>query len=164
MKSGLLRALGTVLLLSLSCTAAAHDVTVKDAWVRAAPPNAPALGAFMVLENYGSSERFLVAARSSLEVDRVELHRTMMVGDVMKMVPQEKIPLPAHQPTVLEPGSWHVMLVGPQEVPQMGERLKITLVFDDGFEQTVEAVVRKGKMKMHKHEHEHEMKHGTQKE
>ena len=166
MKSGLLRALGTVLLLSFSFTAAAHDVTVKDAWVRAAPPNAPALGAFMVLENYGNSERALVAARTSLEVDRVELHRTMMVDDVMKMVPQEKIPLPAHQATVLKPGSWHVMLMAPEEVPQIGDKLKITLVFDDGFEKTVEAVVRKGEMKMHKHEHKHkkEMNKGMQQE
>ena len=152
MKSGWLRALGTILLLSFSVSAAAHDITVKDAWVRAAPPNAPALGAFMVLENYGDSDRSLVTARTSLGIDRVELHRTMMVGDVMQMVPQEKIPLPARESTVLRPGSWHVMLIGPQTVPSVGDRLKITLVFDDGFEQTVEAVVRKGEMKMHQHE------------
>ena len=152
MKSGWLRALGTILLLSFSVSAAAHDITVKDAWVRAAPSNAPALGAFMVLENYGDSDRSLVTARTSLGIDRVELHRTMMVGDVMQMVPQEKIPLPARESTVLRPGSWHVMLIGPQTVPSVGDRLKITLVFDDGFEQTVEAVVRKGEMKMHQHE------------
>ena len=157
MKSGLLRALGTLLFLSFSFTAAAHDIKIKDAWVRTAPPNAPALGAFMVLENYGNSERALVGARTSLEVDHVELHRTMMVGDVMKMVPQEKIPLPAHQSTMLKPGSWHVMLMSPKKVPSLGEKLKITLVFDDGFEQTVEAVVRKGEMKMHQHEHKHGM-------
>ena len=159
MKSGLLRALGTVLLLSFSFGAAAHDITVKDAWVRAAPPSAPALGAFMVLENYGNADRSLVAARTSIEVERVELHRTMMSEGVMKMVPHEKIPLPAHQATVLKPGSWHVMLIGPQEVPQMGDKLEITLVFDDGFETTVVADVRKGKgkMKMHKHEHKHRM-------
>ena len=164
MKSGLLRALGTVLLMSCGFSAAAHDITIKHAWVRAAPPNAPALGAFMVLENYGNSERSLVAARTSLEVERVELHRTMLVGDVMQMVPQEKIPLPAHKPTVLEPGSWHVMLIGPREVPKMGDKLKITLVFDDGFEQTVEADVRKGKMMMHKHEPGQERKKGMNQE
>ena len=155
MKSGLLRALGTALLLSFSFAVVAHDITIKDPWVRAAPPNAPALGAFMVLENYGNSERSIVAARTSLEVDHVELHRTMMVGDVMKMVPQEKIPLPAHGVTELKPGSWHVMLMSPKKVPQKGDKLQITLVFDDGFEQTVEAVVREGKMKMHQHEHKH---------
>ena len=152
MKSGWLRALGTILLLSFSVSAAAHDITVKDAWVRAAPPNAAALGAFMVIENFSNSERSVVAARTSLAVERVELHRTMMVGDVMQMLPQERIPLPARGVTELRPGSWHVMLMAPQQVPQKGESLEITLVFDDGFEHRVEAVVREGGMKKHQHE------------
>ena len=153
MKSGIARALGTALILFLTGTASAHDIVVRDAWVRAAPPNAAALGAFMVLENFSDSERSIVAARTSLAVERVELHRTMMVGDVMQMAPQEKIPLPARGVTELRPGSWHVMLMAPQQVPQKGESLEITLVFDDGFEHRVEAVVREGGMIKHRHEH-----------
>jgi len=162
MKSGFMRALGTVVLLSCSLSAAAGEVMVKDPWVRAAPPNAPALGAFMVLENHSGSDRAIVGARTSLEVDRVELHRTMMVGEVMKMVPQQNIPLPAHGSAVLKPGSWHVMLIGPERVPQEGERVQMTLMLDDGSEHAVEAVVRPGKMKMH--EHKHEMKHEMKQE
>lgn len=127
---------------------------VMDSWVRAAPPNAPALGVFMTLKNQSSSDRAVVAARTTLAVDRVELHRTVKVGEVMKMMPQESIPVPANGSIKLEPGSWHVMLIGPDKVPAMGDKLRLTLVLDDGSEQTFEAVVRQGKKMMHDHNHE----------
>ena len=149
-----LRALGTILLLSCTFSATAHDLMVVDPWVRAAPPNAPALGVFMALENHSGADRSVVAARTTLAVDRVELHRTMKIGEVMKMVPQQLIPVPAHSATLLKPGSWHVMLIGPEKVPAMGDMVQLTLVFDDGSEQTVEAVVRKGKTMMQSHDHQ----------
>ncbi|MCP4387973.1 MAG: copper chaperone PCu(A)C, partial [Gammaproteobacteria bacterium] len=95
MKFNVLRALGTVLLLTCSFAAAA-ELKVIDPWVRSAPPNAPALGVFMTLENHSSADQSVVAVRTSLAVDRVELHRTMMMGDVMKMMPQQQIPVASH--------------------------------------------------------------------
>lgn len=160
MKVNVFRALSTVLLLSFAFSAAA-ELKVIDPWVRAAPPNAPALGVFMTLENHSGAELAVVAARTSLAVDRVELHRTMMVGDVMKMMPQEKIPVASHAAIVLKPGSWHVMLIAPEKVPAMGDKVQLTLVLGDGSEQSFEAVVRKGKkgMKGHDHEMKHDKKH-----
>ncbi len=153
MHQNLLRAVGTLFLLTVFTASSAHDLEVTDAWVRAAPPNAPALGVFMNLKNHSASELKIVGARTSLEVERVELHRTMMVGNVMKMVPQENIPLGADTSLRLEPGSWHVMLIGPARVPQAGESLSLTLELSDGTEQQVSAVVRKGKKMMHGHGH-----------
>ncbi len=147
MKFNVLRALGTVLLLTCSFAAAA-ELKVIDPWVRSAPPNAPALGVFMTLENHSSVDQSVVAVRTSLAVDRVELHRTMMMGDVMKMMPQQQIPVASHSATLLKPGSWHIMLIGPEKVPAMGEELQLTLVLGDGSEQSFEAVVRHGKMNM----------------
>ncbi len=157
MKPNYLRAIGTVLLLSSVFPVAAQELMVMDPWVRAAPPNARALGAFMTLRNQSGSDRAVVAARTTLAVDRVELHRTVKDGEVMKMVPQESIPVPANGSVKLKPGSWHVMLIGPEKVPAMGDKVQLTLVFDDGSELIVEAVVRKGKKMMH--DHNHEMKH-----
>ena len=156
-----------VLALVLTTFAAqAHDIEISDAWVRAAPPNAPALGAFMEIKNATDVDRSIVAARTSLEVERVELHRTMMHEGVMQMVPHDRIPLAAGTETKLKPGSWHVMLIGPSTVPTEGETLTLTLVFDDGSEQTIEAQVRKGKKMMHGNGHEmghgQKMGHGQQ--
>ncbi len=111
----------------------------------------------MALENHSGSDKSVVAVRTTLAVDRVELHRTLKVGEVMKMMPQELIPVPAHSAILLKPGSWHIMLIGPEKVPAMGDVVPLTLVLSDGSEQTVEAVVRQGKMMMEGHGHE--MKH-----
>ena len=154
MKLNIFRALGTALLLSCAFSAAAEGLKVINPWVRSAPPNAPALGVFMTLENHSTVDLSVVAARTSLAVDRVELHRTMKVGEVMKMVPQEAIPVASRSATVLKPGSWHVMLIGPEKVPAMGDRVQLTLVLGDGTEQTFEAVVRHGKMNMEGHSQE----------
>jgi len=169
MKVNVLRALSTVLLLSCACLVSAAELKVIDPWVRSAPPNASALGVFMTLENHSGTDLAIVAARTSLAVDRVELHRTMMMGDVMKMIPQEQIPVASHSATVLKPGSWHIMLIAPEKVPAMDDKVQLTLVLDDGSEQSIEAVVRPGKMHMQGHKHEmkhekecknkHEMKH-----
>ena len=148
MKLGIFSALGTLLLVLNSFAVNAEELVVTDPWIRSAPPNAPALGAFMMLENNSGADVSLVDARSSLEVGRVELHRTMMVDGVMKMIPQKSIPVPAHSSTLLKPGSWHVMLIAPGKVPSMGEVVELTLVLSDGTEQVVAATVRQGKKMM----------------
>jgi len=145
-----------ILFLTISFSASADDIIVKDPWVRAAPPNAPALAAFMQLENHTDASLSVVEVRSNLELGRIELHRTQMKDGVMKMVPQKFIPVEAHASTILKPGSWHIMLIKPAKVPTPGETVELTLVFDNGIEKTIIAGVRKG-MKMSNAEHEHNM-------
>lgn len=154
MNNFFIRLLGlSALLLSLNNLSAA-ELDVESPWVRAAPPGAPALAAFMLLHNHSDAARSLVAASTSLATSRVELHRTMLQDGVMKMVPQERIPVEPHSTTSLEPGSWHVMLIGPEQVPGEGEQVEITLVFDDGSEQRVSATVRKAMGMGMTHEHQ----------
>ncbi len=156
MKTRLTRATGAVLLMLAAFSVTAGGILVTDPWVRAAPPNAPALAAFMKLENHTGAEVSLVQAHTSLAVARVELHRTTMVDGVMKMTPQTAIPVAAHSATLLEPGSWHIMLISPQKVPLEGESVELTLLLSDGSEQKVVAIVHKGKMMMNE---SHDMTH-----
>jgi hypothetical protein len=148
MKTRLMRAAGAVLLMLTTFSVTAGGLQVTDPWVRAAPPNAPALAAFMKLENHTGTELSIVDARTSLAVDHVELHRTTMVDGIMKMTPQTAIPVAAHSATLLKPGSWHIMLISPQKVPLAGESVELTLILSDGSEQKVVAIVRQGTMMM----------------
>ncbi len=147
-----------VILLITSFSIHAAGINVDDPWVRAAPPNAPALGVFMKLENHSAKDIALSSVSTSLASDRVELHRTTMVDGMMKMTPQKVIPVMAHSATMLKPGSWHIMIIKPKKVPQPGDSVQLTLVFDDGSEQSVTAAVRKGKKMMMKN-HGEMMKH-----
>ncbi len=146
-----------ILFLTISFSTIADDIIVTDPWVRAAPPNAPALAAFMQIDNHSNATLSVKEVRSTLGQDRIELHKTQMKDGVMKMVPQKVIPVEAHSSTILKPGSWHIMLIKPAEVPKPGETVELTLVFDNGFEKTITAGVRKG-MKMNHAEHKHEHK------
>jgi len=154
MKLSINRALGAMLLIMSVSSVEAGGLMVVDPWVRSAPPNAPALAAFMMLKNHSAADISVVDVRTSLKLDHVELHRTMMADGMMKMVPQENIPVASHSSTELKPGSWHIMLIGPKQVPMMGEVVHLTLVLSDGSEQMVEATVRQGEMKMDGHSHE----------
>jgi len=154
MKLSITRALGTMLLILSVSSVEAEGLMVSHPWVRSAPPNAPALAAFMLLENHSVSDISVVDVRTSLELDHIELHRTMEADGIMKMVPQKFIPVASHSSTELKPGSWHIMLIGPKQVPVKGEVVHLTLVLSDGSEQTVAATVRQGEMKMNGHSHE----------
>ena len=89
---------------------AADNVSVQDPYVRLAPPNAPATGAFMVIKNNGDKDVKVLKADNP--VSKVtELHTHLNEGGVMKMRPVPSIDIKAKGEAVLKPGSLHVMLI-----------------------------------------------------
>jgi len=127
-----------------------HQITITDSWIRSAPTNAPALGLFMEINNNTNQDIKLVSAHTE-GYKRIELHRTVDSNGMMKMIKQDFMPISAQGELHLKPGSWHIMLIGPDRVPNMGEKIMISLKFNNGSTQIVHAVVRKGKMMMKHH-------------
>lgn len=129
------------LLLSVGALAGSADqISVHDPYVRLAPPNAPATGAFMVIRNGGSLDVKLVKADNPLS--RVtELHNHVNEGGVMKMRPVPNVDIKAGGEAVLKPGSLHVMLIDLKAPMKEGDVVPITLTFDDGSSKQVEAKV-----------------------
>jgi copper(I)-binding protein len=128
--------------LSLLNTAALAEVKVTDPWIAEAPPTAMALAAFMVLENDGDAPRSLVAAEAR-GFDRIELHQSIEENGVHRMIRQEEIRIPANGRTPLEPGGYHVMLIGIQEPLKAGDEVPMRLIFADGENRQVEVPVRR---------------------
>lgn len=134
----------------------ATGISIHNPWIRSAPSNAPVLGAFMQINNSTDKEVKLVAVHADA-YKRVEIHRTVNDGGVMKMVRHSFVPIPAGGELHLKPGSWHIMLIKPDQVPNKGSTVSIKLEFDNGVVQTVFAHVKSGK-KMHMdhyYNHEH---------
>jgi len=144
-----LRLLLSALLLVSVTALQATEITVDNPWIRAAPPNAPALAAFMRLTNNTDKEIKLESV-SGKGYERIELHRTVDVDGMMKMMKQSFIPIPAKGSTVLKPGSWHIMLIKPESVPEMETNVALTLYFSNGVDIEINAKVKVGKM-AHKH-------------
>lgn len=146
------------LLLTLQTNAMNHNttgITIHNPWVRSAPPNAPVLGVFMKINNPTDKLVKLIAADAD-GYKRVEIHRTLNDNGLMKMVRQPFAPILAKGELHLKPGSWHIMLIKPDQVPSEGSMVDIKLEFDNGTTQTVRAHVKNGKkmhMPMKHHDH-----------
>lgn len=150
-------------LLSLS-SLFASSIIVKDAYVRATPPNMPNSAAFMELVNETNSDISLVLA-SSTASKVTELHTHDMKDGVMKMYQVPKIDIKANSSTTLQPGGFHIMLIGLVKKPlKQNDEVKLTLKFSNNQEQTITVPVKTvmgGMMKqnsMHKTNHK-SMKH-----
>lgn len=124
-----------VIISLLSSAFASDDIAVHSAWIRSAPPKAKVLAAYMKIINKSSKTRYLIGVSSSL-FGKVEMHRTGMHGEIMKMVYQKRLTLHAGGLLELKPGGYHLMLKKPESVPQPGEQVTLTLQFENG--QTVE--------------------------
>jgi copper(I)-binding protein len=146
----------SALLLTLSASlAAAETLMVHDAYVRAVPPGTPNSAAFMSIHNAADGDHALVSAASPA-AKVVELHTHTMEDGMMKMRRIEKIDLPAGKRVSLEPGGLHVMLIGLTQPLKEGDKVDLTLRFDDGSEQRVSAPVKSVLAGMQGMDHQHQ--------
>jgi len=125
------------LAMAMTVGAASAQVVVHEPWVRATVANQQASGAFMQLN--ASRNMKLVEARSPVAA-QVEIHQMTMDHDVMKMRPVKFVPLPAGKPVALEPGSYHIMLLGLKKQIRPGDVVPLTIVIEgeDGQRQSIE--------------------------
>jgi periplasmic copper chaperone A len=134
--------LPVVITASLGAARPATTALVADgAWVRLVPPSQTTTAAFVTLVNRGTADRALVDARTP-RANTVELHEMAHEGDRMRMRRVERIAVPAGGQVVLRPGGLHLMLFGLSSPLEQGERVPITLIFDDGSTVDVEAEAR----------------------
>jgi copper(I)-binding protein len=60
----------------------------------------------------------------------------------MTMQEVDRVDLPAGTAVALQPGGYHIMLLGLAEPLTLGETIEVTLQFENAGEQTVEVPVR----------------------
>jgi copper(I)-binding protein len=96
----------------------------------------------MVLGNTAAREHALVGARSPA-ARVVELHAHLMDGGLMRMRRVERVALPPGDAVRLGPGGLHLMLIGLEGPLAPGDRVPLTLEFEDGTEAEVTAPVRR---------------------
>jgi len=139
------RALFAALLLLLPFPLAAQDnqagtISVSAPWARASAGQAPNGAAYMTLVNDGGEPDFLIEAASDV-AERAELHSHTMKDGVMQMRPVEKIEVSPGDPTTLEPGGLHVMLIGLKAPLREDETFPLALTFKEAGTVTVEVTV-----------------------
>ncbi|RVV99583.1 copper chaperone PCu(A)C [Mesobaculum littorinae] len=125
----------------LAVPVAAQDMAVHDAWITEPAPMARALAAYMTLDNAGDAA-VTVTGFDAPGFAGVDLHESREVDGVTTMAPVESLEVPAGGTVVLAPGGYHVMLMGPDEMPSLGDDVPLTLTLGDGTSLEVMADVR----------------------
>jgi hypothetical protein len=133
--------LAAALLMTLSLGAQAAEIVISDPYVRAVPPGQPNTAVFMSLKNMSADQHALVSAESPV-AKVVELHTHLNEGGMMRMRRLDRIELPAGEMTALQPGGLHVMLIGLKQTLEPGATVDLTLVYDDGTQERIQAPVR----------------------
>jgi copper(I)-binding protein len=103
-------------------------VTAKDAWVRGTVPAQKTTGAFVTLE---SSEEAKVVGVKSPAAKTAEIHSSDMKDGVMHMHAVESLSLPAGKRVELQPGGYHVMLIGLAKALGEGDTVPLTFTIED---------------------------------
>ncbi len=144
----------------------ASSVMVKDAYVRATPPNMPNSAAFMMVMNKSANNLAIVGAKSDV-AKKVEIHTHDMVNGMMKMHQVQKVDVKAKSHTMFSPGAFHVMFIGLNKSLKEGDTVDFTLVLSNNKEIKISAPVKKvmagmnhGKMNGMNHKKMSGMNHG----
>jgi len=98
--------------------------------------------AYMVIRNAGAEADRLVAGTAAVS-EVVEIHEIVDVEGVMEMRPlAEGVEIPAGGEATLEPGGYHIMLVGLMEDLTDGMTFDLTLEFERAGDVVVPVAVR----------------------
>jgi copper(I)-binding protein len=106
-------------------------LTVSQPWSRPAQAGMNGVG-FFTVANAGKTPVILKRVESAAAA-KVEMHQSSMAGGVMSMRRRDDgIVVPAGGQVAFAPGGYHLMLLGLKRTQGPGQKLSVTLVFDNG--------------------------------
>ncbi|MCL5050690.1 MAG: copper chaperone PCu(A)C [Firmicutes bacterium] len=127
----LLSAVVTVVTLIFAVQPVFASVDADDFWLRESIPGQPNGAGFGKLVNHGSEDKVLIGASISI-ADDVEIHRHVREGEQMRMEAMDALIIPAGSEVTLQPGGYHLMLMGLSSPLKVGEEYDLVLIFSDG--------------------------------
>lgn len=133
-----MKKLMAALLLAGACqTAFAAGIDIDNAWARTTVPGMSMGGVFMEIENEGKADDVLLGGSTPV-AERVEIHNHINDNGVMRMREVAGgLPLPKNQEIVLQPGSYHIMLMGLKAPLKEGDKFPLTLRFKNAKSKTI---------------------------
>lgn len=115
-----------LLLMLAACGRGPGALEARDAWLRAAPAEAPMAG-YVRLRN-GTRTDLRCDAAESADFGAIEIHRSSVHEGMSHMLRDQVVEIPAGGGAELAPGGLHLMLFRPQRTLQPGDRSRITLL------------------------------------
>ena len=129
-------------LLICSLPAVAESLQVTDAWIKNLPMAVPVRAGYMHISNIQNREVTIVSLQSK-SFESIEIHQSLEVDGMMSMRPVDTLSIPAGASLELAPGGFHLMMMNPLDKLIPGQKVTVTLYYEDQKMQLIEMEVRK---------------------
>ncbi|MEP1765037.1 MAG: copper chaperone PCu(A)C [Sulfitobacter sp.] len=141
----MIRYASAIAFLMIPAAVAAQDIKATNAYVPQSPPGSMAQAAYMQLENTTEKQRSVIGVEAK-GYGMAHLHSSEMKDGVATMTMVHQLDIAAGQSVTLEPGSLHIMLMRPEAMAKVGDKVDLKLLFADGdtLEVTAEIKSRSG--------------------
>jgi len=120
----------------------AASVSVTNPWILEAPPTAKSFAAYMIIRNTGKQQTYLLEVTCP-DFGSAEIHQSSMHQGVAHMMALKSLPIKPGGKVILEPGSFHIMLLNPHKPVSLGDQFMLQLRFDNGESLQIPAEVRR---------------------
>ena len=127
---------------ALAVAAGNDPLRVENPQAAETPPGAKTGAVYLDIVNTGSADRLLGAEAGDV-AGHIELHTTLLEGNMMRMRKVEAVDLASGATTSLKPGGLHIMLIDIKKQLQAGQDFPLTLRFERAGIMRVSVPVRK---------------------
>lgn len=119
---------------------ATPEITITKQWARTSPMATDMGAAYMTIEASALDE--LIGASVDMSIAMMaEVHKTVTVDGASKMQEVERLEVSPNAPIEMEPGGYHIMLMGLKKPLVTSETIQVTLKFSKSGETTVDVPV-----------------------
>ena len=126
-----------------ACSSATGTPTIAQAWARPAPAGGNTAAYLTITEAAGQADALLSASSPAAEM--VQVHEvTTDASGMTGMHPIDRLDIPAGTTVTLEPGGYHLMVMGVKSELAVGGTVEIDLVFEHAGKVVVQAEIRQG--------------------
>lgn len=135
----------TVLMASFlfACQSQRGEIAAHEVWARTAVKGGNG-AVYLLLHNHTNQPDQLIGAESAV-AQTVELHKSEVNDQgVMVMLKQDAIDLPADGEILLQPGGYHIMLLGLKQDLKVGDTFEVVLKFRSHPDLPLQVTVREG--------------------
>jgi copper(I)-binding protein len=131
-----------LVLLIYALPVSAENLQITDAWIKNLPAVVPVRAGYMKISNTRGQDITILSLESKLFED-IHIHQTFEVDGVASMRAIGDLTIRAGESLELAPGGFHLMMMNPLEGLTPGQKVVVTLHYQDQKTQTIEMVVRK---------------------
>lgn len=114
---------------------------IEQLHINALPPGQTTAAAYMILRNNTKTTLVLNYAHSPIASD-VEVHRVIYDQGMMQMRKVNHLSIDPGSVLHFQPGGYHLMLMGIENAPPVGDSFTITFEFEAGYTISADAEVR----------------------